>query len=136
MADVDSARTVFANLLGCQEAERADLAAKMLEEGRAAANAYRSQFNTEGGAAPVSVLPEIETQIRRDRRADRLLPKVEAVVTDWADIHLPPLDRDDRDAGRRSEVVVVPQVFADEQARVEQLREPRRAEEEAERARS
>jgi hypothetical protein len=105
-------RQAFANMLARHEQERATFAAQLLAEEKAQASQLREAFNPEAGAALAEAFDQIERQVRQNKRADKLLARVEPVVPSWVDANLPALDPDEADAGRRRMVLYIPPPLA------------------------
>lgn len=105
------ARQTLTALLHRHESERRELADALLAEQRDQGDRLLAAVNPEVGAALAEAVDQIERQIRQDRKADRLLAKIEPVVPGWAQVAFPPLDSDEVNEGRKRMVVFVPPRF-------------------------
>lgn len=106
------ARHRLDTLLRRQEQERSDIVAELLDEERQHAAGIVNDLRPDAGGALVEAIDQIEAQIRRDVKADRLLAKVVTQLPEWADRALPLLDPDDVDAGRKSVAIFIPRRYA------------------------
>lgn len=104
-------RQTLTAMIHRHEAERRDLADALLAEQREQGDRLLAAVNPEVGAALAGAVADVERQIRQDRKADRLLAKIEPVVPGWAQVAFPPLDSDEVNEGRKRMVVFVPPRF-------------------------
>lgn len=107
-----TARTRVDALLAKQQQERTELTAALESEEAEAALALRESVRDDAGRALAEAMDIIEAQVRQDRRADRMLAKVESSLPSWADANLPALDPDEADAGRKRMILYLPPAWA------------------------
>lgn len=107
------ARQTLTALLHRHESERRELADQLLAEQREQGDRLLAAVNPEVGAALAEAVDQIERQIRQDRKADRLLAKIEPAVPGWAALAFPPLGADEVDEGRKRMVLFAPPRFGD-----------------------
>lgn len=106
-------RQALTNLLARQEAERRDLAERLLAEEQAAATALVNAVTPESGRALSAALDAVEQQLRAARRDGSLRVRIATDLPPFLDTNFPMLDRDQRAAGVRDVIVVIPRGFAD-----------------------
>jgi hypothetical protein len=106
-------RQTLTAMIHRHESERRDLADHLLAEQRDQADELLAAINPEVGAALAGAVADVERQIRQDRKADRLLAKIEPAVPGWAALAFPPLGSDEVDEGRKRMVLFAPPRFGD-----------------------
>jgi hypothetical protein len=106
-------RQTLTAMIHRHEAERRDLADALLAEQREQGDRLLAAVNPEVGAALAGAVADVERQIRQDRKADRLLAKIEPAVPGWAALAFPPLGADEVDEGRKRMVLFAPPRFGD-----------------------
>ncbi len=106
-------RQTLTSMIRRHEAERRELADRLLAEEREQADQLHAEINPQAGAALAEALADVEKQLRADHRTGNLHAIQVTDLPSWASTQFPALDAADRADGRRRVLLHVPRQYAD-----------------------